>query len=174
MGTLEKDVRNKLESCALGSIKTPCGTLCTIARLPSGGPAQGREHHGKKTPFMKETPEVLGEVSSVDENQEGREEYKINRYCLPRKASQAAPVVKNPPANTGDTRDTGPIPGWEKSSVGGHGSPLQHSCLEDPRGQRRPAGYGPQGHKEWTRLSDTCTHTFLRKGKRALIQQVAN
>ena len=47
--------------------------LCAIALLPSGGPALGREHRGRKTRFMKETP-VLGEVSSVDENQEGREE----------------------------------------------------------------------------------------------------
>ena len=47
--------------------------LGAIALLSSGGPAQGREHRGRKTHFMKETPDVLGEVSSVDENQEGRE-----------------------------------------------------------------------------------------------------
>ena len=74
MGTVGKDARKQLEGCVLGSGETPRGTLCTIALLPSGGPAQGREHHGRKTRFMKETPEVLGEVSSVDENQEGREE----------------------------------------------------------------------------------------------------
>ena len=74
MGTLGKDLRNQLESCVLGSGKTPRGTLCTTALLPPGGPAQGREPHGRKTHFMKETPEVLGEVSSADENQEGREE----------------------------------------------------------------------------------------------------
>ena len=28
-------------------------------------------------------------------------------------ASQVAPVVKNPPANAGDIRDAGLIPGWE-------------------------------------------------------------
>ena len=119
---------------------------------------------------MKETPEVLGEVSSADENQEGREEWKINRCCLPRRASQVALVVKNPPANTGDARDTGSIPGWERSAKGGHGNPLQYSCLENPHGQRSLVGYGPQGHKELTGLSDVCTHTFLGKGKGALIQ----
>ena len=43
-----------------------------------------------------------------------------------------APVVKNPPANTGDVRDTGSIPGWGRSPGGGQGNPLQYSCLEKP------------------------------------------
>lgn len=74
MGTLGKDLRKQLESCVLGSGKTPRGTLCTTALLPSGAQHRVREPHGRKTHFMKEMPEVLGEVSSVDENQEGREE----------------------------------------------------------------------------------------------------
>ena len=37
----------------------------------------------------------------------------------------------NPPANIGDVRDTS-IPGWGRSPGGGHGSPLQYSCLESP------------------------------------------
>ena len=36
-------------------------------------------------------------------------------------------VVKNPPANAGDTRDMGSIPGSERSPGGGHGNPLQYS-----------------------------------------------
>ena len=36
------------------------------------------------------------------------------------------------PVNTGDTRDSGLIPGWERSPGGGNGSPLQYSCLENP------------------------------------------
>ena len=47
-------------------------------------------------------------------------------------APQVELVVKNPPANTGDVRDTGSIPGWGRSSGGGHGNPLQYSCLENP------------------------------------------
>ena len=46
--------------------------------------------------------------------------------------SQVALVVKNPPANAGDTRDTGSIPGSGRSPGGGHGNPLQYSCLENP------------------------------------------
>ena len=40
-------------------------------------------------------------------------------------------VVKNPPANEGDVRDAGSIPGVERSPGGGHGNPLQYSCLEN-------------------------------------------
>ena len=41
-------------------------------------------------------------------------------------------MVKNPPANAGDTGDAGSIPGLERSPGGGHGNPLQHSDLENP------------------------------------------
>ena len=41
-------------------------------------------------------------------------------------------VVKNPLANAGDIRDTGSIPGLERSPGGGHGNPLQYSWLENP------------------------------------------
>ena len=41
-------------------------------------------------------------------------------------------MVKNPPANAGDTRDTGLIPGSGRSPGEGNGAPLQYSCLENP------------------------------------------
>ena len=40
-------------------------------------------------------------------------------------------VVKNLPASAGDIRDTGLIPGSGRSPGGGHGNPLQYSCLEN-------------------------------------------
>ena len=43
-----------------------------------------------------------------------------------------ARVVKNPPANAGDLRDMGSIPGSGRSPGGGHGDLLQYSCLENP------------------------------------------
>ena len=52
-------------------------------------------------------------------------------------------VVKNPPASAEDVRDTGLIPGLGRSPGGGHGNPLQYSCLENPHGQRSLAGYSP-------------------------------
>ena len=41
-------------------------------------------------------------------------------------------VVKNLPANAGDVRDTDSAPGWGRSPGGGHDTPLQYSCLENP------------------------------------------
>ena len=41
-------------------------------------------------------------------------------------------MVKNPPANAGDIRDTGLIHGLGRSSGEGNGNPLQCSCLENP------------------------------------------
>ena len=44
-------------------------------------------------------------------------------------------MVKNPPANTGDIRDAGSVPGLGRSPGAGHGNPLQYSCLENPMGR---------------------------------------
>ena len=41
-------------------------------------------------------------------------------------------MLKNPPANAEDGEDEGSIPGLGRSLGGGHGSPLQYSCLENP------------------------------------------
>ena len=47
-------------------------------------------------------------------------------------ASQVVLMVKNPPANAGDVREAGLIPGWGRSPGEGHGNPLQYPCLENP------------------------------------------
>ena len=52
-----------------------------------------------------------------------------NRFP-PNRASQMARVLKSLPANAGDIRDAGSIPGSGRSPGGGHGNPLQHSCLQ--------------------------------------------
>ena len=59
-------------------------------------------------------------------------------------AFQMALVVKNPPANVDDTRDTGSIPGLGRAPGGGHGNPLRYSCLENPKdgGAWRAAVHG--------------------------------
>ena len=41
-------------------------------------------------------------------------------------------MVKNPPANAGDKRDTGSVSGLVRFPVEGHGTPLQYSYLENP------------------------------------------
>ena len=52
-------------------------------------------------------------------------------------------VGKESAYNAGD-----PIPRSGRSPGGGHGNPLQYSCLENPDGQRSVVDYSPQGHKE--------------------------
>ena len=43
--------------------------------------------------------------------------------------------------------DLSSIPGLGRSPEGGHGNPLQYSCLENPHGQRNLAGYSPRGRR---------------------------
>ena len=50
----------------------------------------------------------------------------------PSKNSQVTLVVKNLPANARDIRNVGLIPGSGRSLGGGHGNPLEYSCLENP------------------------------------------
>ena len=45
---------------------------------------------------------------------------------------QHGTVIKNLPANAGDTGDVDSIPGSGRSSGGRNGNPLQYSCLESP------------------------------------------
>ena len=40
-------------------------------------------------------------------------------------------VVKNLPVDAGDKRDASSVPGLRRSPGGGHGNPLQYSCLEN-------------------------------------------
>ena len=63
-------------------------------------------------------------------------------------------VVKNLPANAGDARDTGSIPGLRRSPGGGNGNPLRYSCLQNSmgRGAWRAKVYGVA--KSQTGLSD--------------------
>ena len=56
---------------------------------------------------------------------------KLGLYT-PALASKVALVVKNLPANAGDIRTTGFIPGLGRSLGEGKGNPFQYSCLENP------------------------------------------
>ena len=56
--------------------------------------------------------------------------------------------------------DLGLIPGLGRSPGGGHGNPLQCSCLENPHRQRNLAGYSPKGRNE----SDTIEQLSTAQG----------
>ena len=77
-------------------------------------------------------------------------------------------MIKNPPANAGDIRDAGSIPGPGRSPGGGHGNPLQCSCLENPmdRGAWWATVHGVT--KNWTQLSDLArtAHSFNKPTER--------
>jgi len=64
-------------------------------------------------------------------------------------------VVKNLPANAGDLRHAGSIPGAGRSSGGGHGNLLQYSCPENPHEQM--AGYSHRVVKSWIQMKQLST-----------------
>ena len=68
-------------------------------------------------------------------------------------------MVKNPPANAGDVRGTSSIPGLGRCPGGGHGNPLQYSCLENPvdRGAGQATVHAVA--KCQTRVKQLSTHT---------------
>ena len=76
-------------------------------------------------------------------------------------------VTKNQPANAGDIRGTGLIPGWERSPGGGHGNPLQYSCLENPkhRGTWRATVHKVTQSRTWLKRlsSHTCVSSLFNR-----------
>ena len=59
-------------------------------------------------------------------------------------------MVKNSPANAGDIRDAGSVPGLGRSSGGGNGNPLQYPCLEDPMDREAWQATVHRIAKSWT------------------------
>ena len=56
-------------------------------------------------------------------------------------------MVKNLACNAGGAGDVGSIPGLGSSPGGGHGNPLQYSCLENPRDGGALVGCRLWGHR---------------------------
>ena len=75
--------------------------------------------------------------------------------------SLMALVVKNPPANAGDIKDLGSIPGSGRSPGGRNGNPLEYSCLENTmdRGAWRATVH--RVTKSQTQLKQLSTHAPL-------------
>ena len=74
-------------------------------------------------------------------------------------------MVKNLPGNAGDIRDTGSIPGLERSPGGGPGNTFQYSCLENPvdRGAWRDTVHGV-AESDTTEQAAEHTYTQVSKG----------
>ena len=81
-------------------------------------------------------------------------------------------LVKNPPANAGDIRDTGSIPGLGRSPGGGHGNPLQYSYLENPHGMLQSIGLKESDTTELTQracMQAACSLSGRRPGKQSKV-----
>ena len=88
---------------------------------------------------------------------------RASRLAAPRKAEgfPGGAVVKDPPANAGDTRDSSLIPGLGRSPRIGNGNPLLYSCLGNPMDRGAWRVYSPWGCKE----SGTTEHSHAQGGK---------
>ena len=67
-------------------------------------------------------------------------------------------MVKDLPANAGNIRDVGSIPGSGRSPGGEHGNPLQYSCLEYPTDSGAWQATVHRVAKSWTQLKQLSTH----------------
>ena len=72
-------------------------------------------------------------------------------------------MVRNLPANAGDIRDKGLILGSGRSPGGGHGNPLQYSCLENPMGRGAWQSTVHRVTKSWTQLKQLSMHICMQR-----------
>ena len=84
------------------------------------------------------------------------------------KAKKGFPGGSDSKESAWNLGDLGSILGLGRSSGGGHGNPLQYSCLENLRRQRSLLGYSPWGHKEqdmteWLNTAKAKTHCSCNK-----------
>ena len=84
-------------------------------------------------------------------------------YYLILKTKTSLPGGSAGKESTYNARDLGSIPGLGRSPGGGHGHPLQYSCLENPHGQRSLEGYSPWGCKELDATGRLSMHTVAQK-----------
>ena len=70
-------------------------------------------------------------------------------------------MEKNVPASAGDVRDSSSIPGSGRSPGGGHGTPLQYSCLENPMDRGAWWATVHRVTKSQTRLKQLSTHSHI-------------
>ena len=70
-------------------------------------------------------------------------------------------AVKKPPANAGDVRDSGSIPGSGRSLGGGHGNSFQYSHLENPMDREAWQVIAHRFAQSQTRLKRHNMHTHI-------------
>ena len=76
-------------------------------------------------------------------------------------------VGKEATFSESEAGDMGLIPGLGRSPGGGHGNPLQYSCLGKSHGQRSLVGYSPWGLKDRTEaIEQACTQENVGTSRR--------
>ena len=75
--------------------------------------------------------------------------------------SQVVLVIKKLPANAGDVKDAGLIPGSGRSPEGGHGNPLHYACLENPMDRGASKATVHRVTQSWTRLKQFSMHACI-------------
>ena len=126
-------------------------------------------------PKMRNYNLGLGSLSKiVQQSQLGGTVLEVLACCVPpfawqsNKAHLSLFSIKSFPGSSDSKESTcnggdpGSIPGM-RSPGGGHGNPLQYSCLENPHGQRSLAGYSPWCHKELDTTEQLSMHKWNSK-----------
>ena len=123
-----------------------CKRLRDTSLIPGLGRPPGVGHGNLLQYSCLENPMNRGiwqaVVHRVTESQTRQRRLSTHACIGVHQGSQVALVVKNPPANAGDTEDMGSILGLRRSLGEGNGNPLQYSCLENPIGVWRATVHG--------------------------------
>ena len=90
------------------------------------------------------------------------------------RASQVLVVVKNLPTNAGDLRDVGSSPVSRRTPRGGHGNPLQCSCLENPMDRGAGQAIGHRVAKSCIWLKQLSMHATQAQGRNVMFWKVTN
>ena len=116
-------------------VKSPpanAGDVRDAGLIPGSGRSLGGGHGNQCQYSCLENPMDRGAWWAIV-HRFGENQTRLKRLSSSNsRASQVVLVVKNLPANAGDVRDMGLILDYGRSPGGGHGNPLQYSCLENP------------------------------------------
>ena len=88
-------------------------------------PQPGQMHH------LSVAESAEGTINQICKGKEGKSYSENGILSSSSRASQVALVVKNLPANAGDARDVGSIPGLGRFPGRGDGNPFRYSCLKN-------------------------------------------
>ena len=101
---------------------------------------------------------LKGLYKIIKQKQSAKKKANIYKHVCQQRASQLVPAVKNLPANAGNLRVAGSIPGSGRSSWVWNDNPLQYSCLDNPmdRGAWWATLHGVAKSRTWLSMQ-VCT-----------------